>query len=251
MDTKARFSNRVNAYAKYRPSYPAQALDYLFDVVGVYPQCTVADIGAGTGIFSALLLDRDVHVAAVEPNGPMREEANRQLGEHANYSSYFTAAENTGLPSGSIDFIVCAQAFHWFNREAAHREFLRILKPNGKVILIWNSRLTQGTAFLEQYEALLHEYGHDYKEVNHKNITFDDLKAFFRDGRLQLEKFPNRQLFDFAGLSGRLMSSSYCPTADDPRFEEMMRKLRTIFEKNQEEGYVHFDYETEVYWGEV
>ncbi|NGZ76451.1 class I SAM-dependent methyltransferase [Saccharibacillus alkalitolerans] len=252
MDSKQRFSERVEAYVKYRPGYPAEALDYLYNESGFAEAEKIADIGAGTGIFSGLLLDRGSEVIAVEPNGDMRSAAEKELSGRPGYRTVDAAAERTGLPDGSVCAIVCAQAFHWFDREEAREEFQRILKPGGPVALIWNNRLTEGSPFLEAYERLLQDYGTDYHQVNHRNtsnIETEELERFFGEGRMTLAKFVNRQVFDFEGLSGRLNSSSYAPAPGHPNYEPMMAELRRIFDATQQDGHVFFDYETEVYWG--
>ncbi|WP_372660780.1 class I SAM-dependent methyltransferase [Cohnella sp.] len=251
MENKERFSNRVEKYVKYRPSYPKEAIDYLYTAVGLRQHSEIADIGAGTGIFSRLLLERGSRVTAVEPNQAMREAAEKALGGNPNFSAVPEAAEDTRLPDHSVDFIVCAQAFHWFDHTAAQVEFRRILKPGGRVILIWNTRVTQGTPFLEDYEQLLIALGTDYAKVNHRNISREKLVAFFREDYLQEARFTNRQVFDYDGLSGRLLSSSYSPIAGHPKYEPMMAALRDLFDRHEQGGVVHFDYETEVYWGEV
>lgn len=251
MNSKERFSDRVHAYVKYRPSYPVAAIDYLYDVIGMKRESTIADIGAGTGIFAELLLERGNPVIGVEPNTEMREVAVATLAEEPNFEVSSGSAEATELPDESVDYITCAQAFHWFDQQATRSEFKRILKPEGKVILIWNSRLTTGTSFLEQYEQLLHDYGTDYTKVNHKNISAEKLEPFFKKDTMELAKFGNRQVFDWEGLRGRLESSSYVPSSDNPRYNDMIDQLKRIFEQNQHEGVVFFDYETEVFWGEV
>ncbi|MFC3802768.1 class I SAM-dependent methyltransferase [Cohnella sp. GCM10012308] len=251
MENKERFTDRVETYVKYRPSYPAAAIDYLYGEVGLGRDSAVADIGAGTGIFSRLLLERGTPVTAVEPNRAMREEAERALQGYSGFKAVNGAAEQTGLPDASADFIVSAQAFHWFDQAAAKREFHRLLRPEGKAALIWNTRLTSGLPFLEAYEALLLRLGTDYATVNHRNITPEQLAAFFVPGTKREARFPNRQLFDFDGLSGRLRSSSYTPVPGDPNYEPMMRELRDIFDRYQQDGRVSFDYETEIYTGSV
>lgn len=251
MKNKERFSNRVDKYVKYRPSYPTEAIDYLYSTVGLQEGSEIADIGAGTGIFSRLLLERGSHVTAVEPNQAMREAAEKALGANSNFRTVPEAAEDTKLPDHSVDFIVCAQAFHWFDYAAAQAEFRRILKPGGKVVLIWNTRITKGTPFLEDYERLLHTFGNDYATVNHRNISREKLVSFFKEGILQEGTFMNRQVFDYDGLSGRLLSSSYIPVHGHPSYEPMMAALRDMFDRNEQGGTVFFDYETEVFWGEV
>jgi SAM-dependent methyltransferase len=250
-ESKQRFSNRVEAYVKYRPSYPKEAIDYLYGKVGFTSQSEIADVGAGTGIFSQLLLERGSHVTAIEPNQAMREAAEKMLAGIGNYSSISGAAEETNLQSHSVDFIVCAQSFHWFNQAATQIEFRRILREGGKAVLIWNSRLRQGSSFLAEYELLLNKFGSDYAKVNHTNITQDALIAFFKGGKLEEARFKIRQEFDFDGISGRLLSSSYIPLLGHPSYEPMMEDLRNLFKRNQLDGKVFIDYETEVFWGEV
>lgn len=250
-DNKQRFSNRVENYVKYRPSYPAEALNYLYTAVGMQSGSRIADIGAGTGIFSKLLLERGSEVIALEPNQAMREAAETELGSLPNYRSISGAAEATGLPEQSIDYILCAQSFHWFDRSAAQAEFHRILKPGGKAALIWNSRLTSGTPFLEGYEELLRLYSTDYKQMTHKNISSEQLRLFFRDQGMHEARFANRQLFNHEELVGRALSSSYVPAEGQPNHERLKEELKLLFEQTNVNGQVSFDYETEIFWGEV
>jgi Methylase involved in ubiquinone/menaquinone biosynthesis len=251
MNSKERFSNRVDAYVKYRPSYPAEAIAHLYHTIGLSRSSIIADVGAGTGKFSELLLNQGSPVIAVEPNKEMREAAEQRLSANPLFRAVPGSAEETGLPDHSVDFIVCAQAFHWFDRKAARQEFARILKPGGQVVLIWNSRMTSGTPFREAYDRLLHTYGIDYAKLMHKNISPADLAAFYAPKPMAEARFVNSQSFDFEGLSGRLHSSSYIPTKDHPNYEAMMKELRVIFDQNEQDGLAALDYETEVYWGEL
>ena len=119
------------------------------------------------------------------------------------------------------------------------------------MLLIWNSRLEHGNAFREEYDLLLRTFGSDYEKVTHKNISQETLTSFFKNDSMQLERFAITQVFDFEGLKGRLMSSSYIPVPEHPNYEPMMTELQHIFERHEQDGHVFFDYETEVYWGEV
>ncbi|PRA07607.1 MULTISPECIES: class I SAM-dependent methyltransferase [unclassified Paenibacillus] len=251
MNSEERFTSRVDSYLKYRPSYPKEAINHLYDVVGLDANSNIADIGSGTGIISKLLLERGSYVIAVEPNQAMREAAEQTLKSSPQFQSIAGSAESTGLPDQSVDFIVCAQAFHWFDRSAAQIEFRRILRPGGRVILIWNSRLTHGTPFREEYNQLLHTYGTDYNKVNHKNISQTMLLSFFKEGSMHEMRFRMSQKFNFEGLKGRLLSSSYSPAPGHANYDPMMSELRNLFDKNNQEGIVAFDYETEIFWGEV
>lgn len=243
-----RFSNRVDNYVRFRPSYPRAVVGLLQAECGLTSDSTVADIGSGTGKLTELLLPHAQRVLAVEPNLEMRAAGERTLGGHANFSSINGTAEATTLPGQSVDLIVAGQAFHWFDREHAKVEFQRILKPGGCVALIWNDRQLDTTPFLVAYEALLRGLGTDYERVNHRNIDAEKLRQFF--GRKpQRKTFPYAQPFDFAGLKGRLLSSSYAPTEGDPGCAVMLAKLHEIFDVHQQGGEVAFLYDTVVYFG--
>jgi len=125
MDNTQRFTDRVDTYVKFRPSYPKEAIDYLYETVGLGAGGEIADVGAGTGKFTRLLLERGSVVYAVEPNDAMREAAKEALGDTPGFHAVPGTAEATQLPDGSVDTIVCAQAFHWFDREKAKQEFKR------------------------------------------------------------------------------------------------------------------------------
>jgi SAM-dependent methyltransferase len=251
MDSKTRFSNRVDNYVKYRPSYPKEAIDFMYQDLGFSSQSTIADIGSGTGIFSKLLVERGSLVQAIEPNAEMRYAAEAQLNDNENFISIQASAENTELESHSVDFIVSAQAFHWFDRKLVKVEFSRILRPHGKVILVWNHRYVNEKPFDQAYENLLLKFGKDYEHVKHTNIDENVFKELFKDGFYKKKTFANSQNFDFDGLKGRLLSSSYIPMHDEPNHNEMVEELYRIFEQYKEKGIVTFYYDTEIYYGET
>lgn len=249
-DPTKRFSLLVSNYLLYRPSYPAAAVEWLRDRAGFSPDCVIADIGCGTGLFARLLLERGCSVFGIEPNPEMRAAAQELLAGEEKFVAVAGRAESSGLPSASVDGVTAAQAFHWFEVEAARQEFSRILRPGGWVALIWNRRLTVETPFLREYEELLMRYGTDYTEVNHRNIDDTKLAVFFPGG-YEGAAFANRQDFDYPGLRGRLLSSSYVPQDGHPNFTPMLRELLRVFERHQKNGTVHFLYETEIYWGHL
>lgn len=247
-DSTQRFSDKVQDYIKYRPDYPPEVLTYLCKKTGLSETSTVADIGAGTGIFTRHLLNLGCKVYAVEPNTEMREAADTMLkNAYPNYTSINAPANNTTLKDHSIDLIVCAQAFHWFNTQEARAEFHRILKPKAQATLIWNNRQVNTDNFSKAYDQLLREKTADYNEVNHQKLSPDDFKAFFKEGKYEKMIFPSYQEFDEAGFLGRANSSSYVPSAD-AAFQQL---LKDIFQRHQVNGMVKFHYDTEVYTGEV
>jgi SAM-dependent methyltransferase len=250
-DPTHRFSDRVADYVRFRPSYPAGVIDTLRSAGLLGSDKIVADLGAGTGIFTTLLLPHAARVFAVEPNAPMRAAAEATLGGDPRFVSVAGTAEATTLPDRSVDLVTAAQAFHWFDVPRARVELRRILRPGGAVALVWNERLTDTTPFLADYEALLRRRATDYATVNHANLRAQDLAPFFGPGGHVLERFDYRQDFDLAGLTGRLLSSSYAPATGQPGHEAMRRELGEIFARHQQDGRVAFVYQTKLYWGRL
>ena len=246
-----RFSDRVDDYVKYRPGYPAVVLDWLEEASGLKQQSIIADVGSGTGIFTRLLLERNYTVYAVEPNDAMRVAAEEALNGVPGFHSVKGTAEATGLDADSVDLIVCAQAFHWFNNGATLDEFRRILKPEGHFALIWNNRDTGADAFAVAYDALLKNSSIDYNKVNHQNVGDIDFKAFFKDGEYTVTTYPNEQVFDEVGLIGRAYSSSYVPAVDTEAGQRFLVLLKELFAKYSVGGEVVFRYGTEIYSGRV
>jgi len=245
-----RFSDRVQNYVRYRPGYPAEVLHILRDGCGLTPNHLVADIAAGTGTFTRLLLQHGNRVFAVEPNAEMRDAAIGLLTDFESVSFVTGTAEQTTLAGESVDFVTAAQAAHWFDRDRARREFSRILRPHGWCALIWNERRTDGTPFLREYEDLLMKFGTDYKEVRHEQTTAT-ISDFFAPMPYQEETAEMRQEFDFEGLAGRLLSSSYAPLEDHPSHAPMMKELERIFRKHAKDGTVEFEYTTRVFFGRL
>jgi SAM-dependent methyltransferase len=245
-DSVERFSNRVENYIRYRPHYPREILGYLADNFGFRPQTVIADIGCGTGISSRLFLENGNNVIGVEPNAAMRKAATKFLAEFPGFSAVDGRSENTGLADNSVDMIIAAQAFHWFNPQTTQPEFYRILRPGGCIVLMWNERQLDSTPFHVGYEAFLVKYAYDYETVRHENITDKEISGFFQ-GNYHTVTFPNFQLFDFEGLKGRALSSSYMPVETDADFVAMIEELRTLFAKHAENGKIKLLYDTDVY----
>lgn len=250
-DSKTRFTSRVGAYVAARPTYPHAVIEHLRRDIGLTSAWTIADIGAGTGISARLFLENGNTVVAVEPNTAMRQAADASLRVFANYRSVNASAEATTLADQSIDLVTAAQAFHWFDRSAARREFARILKPGGWTLLMWNDRLTGGTPFLAAYEKFLRDFGDDYLKVRHNNISDEILRDFFSPGEYRTATFPNAQQLDLAGLTARVLSSSYMPGAGHPRKAAMLEALRQLFEQFERHGRVTIAYATKMYYGQT
>ena len=221
----------------------------LRDECGLMKDSVIADIGSGTGKLSELFLKFGCRVFGIEPNKEMRK-AGEQM-DFPNFTSIDATAEATMLPAHSVDFITAAQAFHWFDHAQCRAEFIRILKPGGWTVIIWNDRRNDTTPFLADYEALLEEFGTDYAQAHHRRADKPEVIAAFFGKPPRFKNFSHVQHFDFDGIKGRLLSSSYAPEAGQPKHEEMLVALKQVFDKHQKNGVVAFEYDTHVYYGQL
>ncbi len=241
-----RFSDRVENYIKYRPGYPPEVIEYLSTTCALTSDWVVADVGCGPGMSAVQFLENGNRVVGVEPNGMMRSAAREYLAMYPQFSVVDGRADATGLADNSVDLVVAAQAFHWFEPDAAREEFLRIMRPHGWIALIWNERQLDTTPFLAEYESFLEAFARDYQRVRHENIGFEELSAFFAKDYLTAV-FPNEQAFDLEALTGRVLSSSYMPTEADAVFPEMQKQLGAIFAKHAGSGKIKVLYDTRLY----
>ena len=249
-DPTQRFSSRVGNYVRYRPGYPSAVVDLLKKECGLTSSTVIADVASGTGIFTRMLLENGNRVFGVEPNAEMRKAGEEFLVAYPHFASVEGTAEATTLADHSVDLVTAAQAAHWFDREKARREFIRICRRGGWTVLLWNERRTESTPFLREYEQLLLAYGTDYQKVRHERTT-QEIETFFAPSPFQVRTFDYQQAFDYPALEGRLLSSSYTPQPDDAGYGPMLRELRRLFDAHQVSGQVAFQYNTLVYYGHL
>ncbi len=243
-----RFSRKAEVYAKYRPSYPKEILGILSSEIGFTKDKIVADVGSGTGLLSRIFLDNGNFVYGIEPNNEMRSFAERDLASrYPHFVSLDRIAENTGLPDGSVDLVTAGQALHWFDRDGARREFARILKPLGYVMIIYNERKKED-GVMDEYEDVVKK---NESKNDDKAPDIDDeyLARFFKS----YKEFtvPNEQALDYEGLVGRATSASYLPSEGDPGFASLEKDLRKLFDSHQENGRIVLRYGTILFLGQV
>jgi SAM-dependent methyltransferase len=248
-NAKQRFSDRVADYVRYRPSYPSALLELLRGECSLRPGHVIADIGSGTGFLSELFLKNGNRVYGIEPNEAMRRAGEEYLASYDGFSSIEGSAEATTLDYASVDFVTAGQSFHWFEPDSACREFARILKPGGWMVIAWNDRRMEEAPFTRAYENILERFGIDYKELKDSYPEADRIRSFL--STFSQRDLPNFQVLDWDSLSGRLRSSSFTPTEGHPSFAPMMDELRKLFDAYQENGLVRMDYFTRIYFGQL
>ena len=248
---ETRFSDRAENYAQYRPHYSPEVLKAVQQACGLTAQNIIADVGCGPGLLAEIFLDNGNRVIGVEPNPEMRAAGESYLSRYENFRMIDGSAEATNLDSGSVDFVIAGQAFHWFRPPQARVEFARILKPDGWVVLVWHDRDIDSTPFLRAYEDFIHRYGIDYEQVSHKyTASYAALQDFFAPNPLSFIKQHNEQRLDFDGLRGRLLSSSYIPKLGE-KYDAMIGALPRLFSDHAEGDRVVLEYNTKIYYGQL
>lgn len=150
------FGREAGTYEQGRPDYPAALGRWLAETMNLGPGRTVADVGAGTGKFTRLLVKSGAQVIAIEPVAAMREQLQALLPK---VRALDGSAQAIPLPDASLDAVTCAQAFHWFASKETLDEFRRVLKPGGRLGLVWNVRdesvdwVAQITRIITPYEG--------------------------------------------------------------------------------------------------
>ncbi len=240
-ETIARFDDRAADYVKYRPSYPSLAIEAIVGSLGPPARLVAADIGAGTGISARLLGDRGLRVIAVEPGDAMRGAA----APHPRVEWVSGRAQATGLAAASLDLVLCAQSFHWFHTGEAVAEFARILKPAGRLALMWNRRSTTDPLTAGYRQTIVDVGGETEAERMPFTPTIVSDGGCFSPPERYL--FPNVQRLDLDGLIGRARSASYVPKEGEAgqRLLNLLRALHARFADG--DGLVTLVYETEVY----
>jgi len=250
---ETRFDGKGKIYAKYRPTYPQEFIDYLCSDVGISNDSTIADIGSGTGILTKQLLNLDSKVYAVEPNSDMRAVAEAGLSHCSNFVSVNSTAENTTLDANSVDFITVAQAFHWFDRELFKDECCRIIRQGGKVILVWNSLtfdaeiVVDGDSIHKKYCPDFEGRGGDARGKDGVNLPFGE----FFSGKYGEMVFENSSTSDMNEFIGRYLSSSYAVKENDENYPAYIAELTECFYKHAVDGKVVIPIVTRSYVGEV
>lgn len=247
-----KFSGKAEIYDKYRPTYPTALINVLYNEIHGDENSRVADIGAGTGIFTKALLGKFRNVTAIEPNGDMYSVLRANLPD---ITAVQNSAENTGLPQSSFDLITTAQAFHWFDKDMFRNECKRILKPNGKLAVIWNRRVRND--FWARRDEIFTRYcetfhtGHVF--VGHNGVDEDkEGDKFFKEvylGDCKVFTYDNPFLMTKEQFIGDTLSRSHAPKSSDGNYREFLSELEKAFDEFVTDGHVTVLYQTVCYLG--
>ncbi|QNL48854.1 class I SAM-dependent methyltransferase [Olivibacter sp. SDN3] len=249
-DNINRFNDRADNYDRFRPGYPQQLLQYIYEHNKLEAHHIVVEMGAGTGILSQELIKWPGKLIAIEPNDEMREKAINSLGHAEHCSVLGSTAENTGLADNSVDLIICAQSFHWFDAEKCKIEFKRILKYRKKAAIIWNIRSAE-TAFERAYEEFILEFSIDYEEVKKREQRGNNLHFFFYQGVFEERTFIYDTYLTFEQLLGRTLSYSYMPNYGHQQLPNMVDALKVLFDKYSTNNIIGLSYKTRLFMGEL
>lgn len=253
MSNTEKFTGRANVYDKYRPGYPQELYEFLFNTFNLNEKSVIADIGAGTGKFALSFLCKGIKTVCVEPNSDMKGIMDLNYSKYKNYVGVNASAENTTLLEESVDFITVAQAFHWFDRAVFKQECQRILKPDGKVFLVWNMRDEQAEVTQRLFQVNK-KYCKDFKGftggISKVDCTqFDD---FYKQGTGRVKIFQNDVVYDsLSSFIGRSLSSSYAPKENDDFYNEYVEELKKIYKEYSNKDGLTVQHITTLYYGDV
>ncbi|MEC3878474.1 class I SAM-dependent methyltransferase [Parapedobacter sp. 10938] len=249
-DSIQRFSDRAENYDKFRPGYPQALIEFLRETIPITPDLGIADIAAGTGIFTELITTWGSRLYVVEPNSYMRSLAHRRLGGCERCIFLDGTAEATGLPDNSVDLFVSAQAFHWFDLAKTRAEFERAGRNAPYVAVVWNLRNTR-SAFEAGYESFVRTYATDYLQVSQRKMNTADVRSFFAPLRPQYRVFRHVDSLTYPQLLGRTLSYSFLPDEASPVLPEMTAALEALFQAHQRKGKVPLSYKTRLFVGMI
>lgn len=232
-DNTKKFNGISDVYAQARPNYSDRLFDYLKENFNINRDSVFADIGSGTGKFSEQLLQRGYKVFSVEPNNDMRDKAEKLLSKYDNFKSVNGTDANTNLQSNSVEYVIVAQAFHWFDKDLFKNECKRILKPNGKVIIVYNSRDGK-SEFVAENAEICKKFCPGFKGFS-GGAKQEDIEKFFNNG-CTMVKFENNLTYDKDSFIKRMLSASYSLRDGDKNYNDYILELTNLFYKYSFDG---------------
>lgn len=246
-----RFSGRVEAYRRYRSPYPREIIPLLQERCGLTRHSTVADIGAGTGMLAEVFLENGNRVFAVEPNADMRVACEELVASYPQLTCIDGTAEETGLPTHSVDFVTVGRALHWFDQEKCRPEFARILREGGWVVLAGQGPHEQTEPVIRDFRTILKEHSIDFERLKHRYDIEAAVRRLFAGGDFQQAEFAATEEMTYEDLEGFMLSLSVTPQPDHPGFPAMQRALREYFTRHQSGGKLRMPMTSRIHFGHL
>jgi ubiquinone/menaquinone biosynthesis C-methylase UbiE len=246
-----RFSGRVQAYAAHRPRFPQGILRFLRQQDALRKHAVVADIGAGTGMLAELFLDAGHRVLAVEPNDEMLTACRELAASCTVLEVVKGSAEATTLPDASVDLITVGRAMHWFDWPQAHREFARILRPAGWVLIATNGHREGGAPVSDLLASMFRRWRSDLAGRQRQPDFNERLQGFLDTSTWQRERLEDAIALNFESLLGYAESLSAMPRSGEAGYEEMVAEIREVFEHFQQGGVLLMPCSCELFLGRL
>lgn len=216
---RAGFESGSDLYERARPSYPRVAVDHLEATTGIQHGSRVLDLAAGTGKFTRLLRGDGAVCVAVEPSPSMRDVFRQTVPGVVVAGG---TAEMIPLADASVDVVVVAQAFHWFDPAQALPEIVRVLRPGGWLALIWNERDESDPAVAELVRISKWDVCQPYPVGTDFGKTLDRSGLF---GPVERNKFPWVQSLDLASFVDQVATRSYVQVLPEPERDALLAKV--------------------------
>jgi ubiquinone/menaquinone biosynthesis C-methylase UbiE len=233
----------------YRPRFPRGIIPFLRDHGALHDGAVVADVGAGTGMLAEVFLEAGHRVIAVEPNGEMLKACRELSAQQPALEVVQGQAEATTLPDASIDLIAVGRAMHWFDWPRAHREFRRILRPDGSVLVATNGHRDSGAPVSNRLSEILRKWRTDSAEADARRDFNERLREFLDTSSWQRMTLHHSMTVNFATMLGYAESLSAIPRPGERGYDAMVAELRAVFEEHQRDGVVVTPLACELYLG--
>ncbi|MED7788183.1 methyltransferase domain-containing protein [Francisella sp. 19X1-34] len=247
------FSGRALDYEKYRIKYSNYLLSDIYRLAKIDKSSVIADIGAGTGLSTEMFIKQGHKVYLVEPNKDMFDIAEQKFRFVDECVLLNNCAEKMKVIDNQIDLITCMQSFHFFNNESAKKEFKRVLKHKGRILLLWHTFMQESLGFGYEFINLLKKYAKNNSGLKEPNfIKNQNLDNFFGARKYQEYKSSMQQHFTIDELIGLAFSLSYINTMRGELDGELLTKeIKDLFETYKIDNTVKLGFKRWIYISEA